>query len=279
MGGLITSELRKIFTTKMWWGLMIPAALISLGFTWLGAAFGTLDALKSDLGGSLPTVLPTFAFGLNFASIFPAIYGATALTGEIRHRTITTTYLTGSPRGAVLVAKVIAYAAVGVTYGVACAVFGTIGAAAGSGGADFPDAPSWLAMCGVGVLAMTLWTLLGVGLGALIGSQIGAVLTLLLYTLLVERILATVLTHQHVDKVPPYLPNATGSGMTTELSLRLFFDQMPAPIRSHANVEQLKGILEMAGTPTWWVSALVFAGYAAVIGVGGWLVARARDIT
>lgn len=279
MGRLITAELRKIFTTKLWWGLMIPAALLALGFTWLGAAFGSLDALKSDLGASLPTVLPTFAFGLNFATIFPAVYGATALTGELRHRTITTTYLTGSPRGAVLGAKVVAYGVIGVIYGLTCAVFGTIGALAGAGGAEFPSVGSWLALCGVGVLVMMLWTLLGVGLGALIGSQIGTVLTLLLYTLLVERVLATVLTHQHVDKVPPYLPNATGSGMTTELSLRLFFDQMPAQIRSNASYDQLKAILEMGGSPPWWGSALVFAGYALVIGLGGWLVARQRDIT
>lgn len=279
MGGLTTSELRKIFTTKMWWGLLIPAALIALGFTWLGAAFGTLDALKSDIGGSLPTVLPTFAFGLNFASIFPAVYGATALTGEIRHRTITTTYLTGSSRGAVLAAKVTAYAVIGVLYGLACAVFGTIGAVAGSGGADFPGAGAWLAMCGVGVLVMVLWTLLGVGLGALIGSQIGAVLTLLLYTLLVERVLATVLGRQHLDKVPPYLPNAAGSNATTELSLRLFFDELPGDMRSHASFQQLKDLLALADTPPWWGSTLVFAGYAVILGVLGWLVARERDIT
>ncbi|GDY32208.1 hypothetical protein GTS_38410 [Gandjariella thermophila] len=279
MGALIKAELRKILSTKMWWGLMIPAALIALGFTWLGAAFGTLDALKSELGASLPTVLPTFAFGLNFASIFPAVYGATALTGEIRHRTITTTYLTGSSRGAVLVAKVVAYAVVGVAYGLACAVFGTIGAAAGAHGTDFPGLGSWLAMCGVGVLVMVLWTLLGVGLGALVGSQIGAVLTLLLYTLLVERVLATVLGHQHLDKVPPYLPNAAGSNATTELSLRLFFDEMPGAVRSHANFQQLKDLLTLADTPPWWGSALVFAAYALVLGLAGWVVARERDIT
>jgi ABC-2 type transport system permease protein len=279
MVGLIMSEFRKVLSTKMWWGLMIPAALIALGFTWLGAAFGTLDALKSDIGGSLPTVLPTFAFGLNFASIFPAVYGATALTGEIRHRTITTTYLTGSSRGAVLVSKVAAYAGVGVLYGLACAVFGTIGAAAGAHGADFPGVGAWLAMCGVGVLVMVLWTLLGVGLGALIGSQIGTVLTLLLYTLLVERILATVLGRQHLDNVPPYLPNAAGSNATTELSLRLFFDDMPEAVRSHANFQQLKDLLALSNTPPWWGSALVFACYALVIGLLGWAVARERDIT
>src|SRR5690606_41566665 len=102
MGRLITAEFRKIFTVKLWWALLIPAVLLSLGFTWAGSALGTLGELQEEVGGAVPFALPAFAQGINFTTVFAVILGATAVTSEMRHKTNTTTHLTCCSRGHVL---------------------------------------------------------------------------------------------------------------------------------------------------------------------------------
>jgi ABC-2 type transport system permease protein len=277
MKRLIKAEYRKIFSTKLWWALLIPAAVLSLAFTWGGAALGTLGEMQSIGAGVLPLSLPAFAQGINFATVFALILGGTAVTGEMRHKTITTSYLTGPTRGAVLTAKQIVYASIGAVYGVTCMIAATFGALFGD---NLPDAGDWFTLAAAGVLAMSLWTLLGVGIGALIGNQVGTTLGATLYVLVVEPILAPLMRGQDLGEIPPYLPNTSGSNMVSTLSFDLFFDGLPGSVRQNQRMDhQLRSLLGLEYSPAWWVSALVFAGYAVVLGTVGWLVAKRRDIT
>src|SRR5437763_15665759 len=109
MGGLVKAEFRKVLTTHLWWALLIPVAVISFGAGWAGTTMGSLDTPQSSIGRPLPLGLLTVSLSTNFCTIFAAILGALAVAGEYRHKSITTTYLTGSPRGAGLGAKLIAY--------------------------------------------------------------------------------------------------------------------------------------------------------------------------
>jgi ABC-2 type transport system permease protein len=277
MNRLVSSEYRKIFTTKLWWALLIPAAVLSLAFTWGGAALGTLGDMQRTVGGALPLALPAFAQGINFATVFALILGATAVTGEIRHKTITTTYLTGPTRGAVLTAKQLVYASLGALYGVVCMVAATLGALLGN---NFPDAADWFALAGAGVLAMILWTLLGVGIGALIGNQVGTTLGAVVYVLVVEPIGSLVLRSNDLGEIPPYLPNTAGGNTVSNLSFDLFFQGLPGSVRQNQRLDaELRSLLGLDYSPAWWVSGLIFAAYALVLGMIGWLVARRRDIT
>ncbi|WP_028850080.1 ABC transporter permease [Thermocrispum municipale] len=278
MGRLITAEFRKIFTVKLWWALLIPAVLLSLGFTWAGSALGTLGELQEEVGGAVPFALPAFAQGINFTTVFAVILGATAVTSEMRHKTITTTYLTGSSRGAVLTAKLITYTVMGLVYGVACMGAATLGALFGG---DLPDGALWFELAGVGVLALMMWTLLGVGAGALIGNQTGAIVGLVIYTLILEPIVAQILRSNDAEKIPFYLPNGSGSGMVSDLSLDLFVEGFPGGHGDDVGraIEEIRGFLNLDGAPAWWASMLIFLAWSAVIGLSGWLVAKQRDIT
>jgi ABC-2 type transport system permease protein len=274
---LITAEYRKVFTTHLWWALLIPAAVVSLVFTWGGAALGALGDLSQSARGALPVALPAFAQGISFATVFALILGGTAVTGEIRHKTITTSYLTGPTRGAVLTAKQLVYASIGAIYGVVCMVAATLGALLGS---NFPDASSWFALAGVGVIAMVLWTLFGVGLGALIGNQVGTIVGGVVYAMIIEPIGNTVMRFNDLGEIPPYLPNKTSGDMVSSLSFDLFFQDLPRGFASTGGMETtLRGFFGLQYSPAWWASGLLFITWTAVFGLAGWLVARRRDIT
>ncbi|MFB9904855.1 ABC transporter permease [Allokutzneria oryzae] len=278
MNGLVKAEFRKIFSTNLWWGMLIPGALVTLAFAAGGAWLGTLGINIQDIDGQIPLALPTFASGLTFGTLFSALVGVIAVTGEFRHRTITTTYLTAGSRDSVLVAKLIAYAVLGALYGVTAAVFGSIGAVLGSGGDGFPSLVSWLAICAVGVISSVLWALFGVGLGSLVSSQLGAVLGLVLYTQLAEGALSAILRSQGAEEIAPFLPYTAGNSMTMDLALSLFFGDLPARLADSPLVSQLRAGLADGG-PIWWGSALVFLGYTVVVVLAGSMVAKQRDIT
>ncbi|GAA4015511.1 ABC transporter permease subunit [Allokutzneria multivorans] len=278
MNGLVKAEFRKIFSTNMWWGLLIPGALITLGFAAGGAWIGSLGAQVRDIDEQVPLALPLFASGMTFGTLFSALVGVIGVTGEYRHRTITTTYLTAGSRDSVLVAKLVAYAGLGAIYGVASALFGSLGAILGSGGEGFPSAVSWLAICAVGVVSSVLWAVFGVGLGALVGNQLGAVLGLLLYTQVVEGVLAGILRSNGAEEVPPFLPYTAGNDMTMDLALNLFFGDLPERLTNSPLVAPLRqGLTEAA--PIWWASALIFLGYAVLMVVAGSVAGKQRDIT
>lgn len=278
MDRLIKAEFRKIFTTKMWWALLIPAVLLSLGFTWAGAAIGTLGELQDQAGQFIPLALPAFAQGINLATVFAVVLGAMSVTGEMRHKTITTSYLTGDSRGAVLTAKLITYTGMGAIYGLACMGAATLGAVFGG---NMPDADLWFELAGLGVLAMILWTLLGVGVGALIGSQVGAVVGIVLYVLVAEPVLGAVLRGNDIESIPPYLPNGSGSGMVNDLSLDLFVQGFPPGLseRVGEEIDTIREFLNLDSAPAWWASMLIFLGWAGLFGVSGWLIAKQRDVS
>lgn len=276
MGRLISAEYLKVFTTKLWWSLLIPAALLSLIFTWGGAAIGALGSVKEEVGDALPLALPAFAQGINFATVFALILGGTAVTGEIRHKTVTTSYLTGSSRGAVLAAKLFVYMTMGALYGVVCMLAATLG---GLFGGNLPDMSAWFELAGVGVIAMIMWTLLGVGVGALLANQVGTIVGLVVYVLVVEPILAVVLRGNDLESIPPYLLNTSGGNFVNDLSIDLFAKTLPSGNQDFRDaVDEFRDFFHLGATP-WWGSGLIFAGWAVVLGMVGWLVARRRDIT
>lgn len=277
MNRLVIAEFRKIRTTRLWWALLIPAAVVSLVFTWGGAALGTVGDLNRGSRGLLPIALPAFAQGIGFATVFGLILGGTAVTGEMRHKTITTTYLTASTRGSVLVAKQVAYAVVGLFYGVVCMVAATVGALLGS---NLPDAGAWFTLAAVGVLAMVLWTLLGVGLGALIGNQVGTIVGGVVYVLVVELVANAVMRFNDLGQIPPYLPSKSSGDMVSTLSFDLFTATAPRGIFSAARMDaELRDFFGLQYSPAWWASGLVFVAWTVVFGLAGHLTARQRDIT
>jgi ABC-type transport system involved in multi-copper enzyme maturation permease subunit len=276
MGTAIKSEFRKIFTTTMWWGLLIPAVVIAL-LANLGFAAVQKDATQGlDAGVTVPIALLSLGFSFSFTTIFAAIFGAMAISGEFRHRTIGVTYLTGQSRGAVLTAKLIAYGIMGLIYGVATLIFATLGALIGDGSDALPSAGAWLLVSLVGIIITALLTMLGVGLGGLISNQTVVVVVLLAYTLIGESVIGLLLQAMKIQNAAHYLPVQSARDSLLVFSFDRFFDVVRL---GPGDVQRLKDFAGTTDLPQWWATGLVFVGYAVVFILAGWAVSRRRDIS
>lgn len=295
MGNLIRSEFRKILTTRVWWALMIPTVL--LAFFWaLGAgmlvnSFGesVRDSPELQAAGvtfdTLPLAVFALARSINITTIFPMIFGVLALSSEIQRKTISTTFLTAPNRGAVIAAKTFTYFIWGALYGVVISGMATLGALSTASG-YFPDGGSTFLIFIAGIISSILWTLLGVGVGALFGSTIGAVITLLVYTLIVAPI-ADIALHNHVAGS---LPNGAGNGLTSSTAANVIVDklqgfsdssliQLLGPERFDDFINGVRIIAGGLGAFDWWASGLIFLGWSLVLLVAGMLMNKQRDIT
>ncbi|PKW19891.1 ABC transporter permease [Saccharopolyspora spinosa] len=284
MGGLVKAEFRKIFSTSLWWALLIPVALLGFGAGWLGSSIVALIDAVEQFDRAVPLGLLSVSMSTNFSTIFAALFGAMTFAGEFRNKTITTTYLTSNPRSAVLVAKLIACSGVGLSYGLANVLFASVGGLVGAGRdfGGFGSLGDWLSVGAAAVLAMVLWTLLGVGFGALVANAVLAIIVPLVYKFMVEFILSLSLIESPAAGISPYLPGTAGNGIVANLAVPLFVTAVAGPDEPNtprAAFEFLHLFFGGSYGHPWWASLFTFLGYVAVFIAGGWLVSGRRDIT
>jgi ABC-2 type transport system permease protein len=262
LGRLVRSELLKIRSTRLWWALLLGAVLlvvVQAGFT---AAFEGEDQGFGDVSvlppGDDPELLRTvYTQGFFGGYIFALIIGITGLTGEYRYQTITPTFLVAPRRHPVVVAKLVAHLVLGAVYGVACTAAailagGLVLVAKGFDlGLTADGVPRSIAMS---VLAMALWTLIGIGVGTLITNQIAAILVGVAVAYIVEPLAGLVLSVVDAEAVGKFLPTAATTGLFES------FDYGQSLL-------------------TWWQGGLVLLGYAGLFATLGVLLSVRRDIT
>ncbi|GGU62923.1 ABC transporter permease subunit [Lentzea flava] len=290
MGNLVQAELRKTTTTGLWWGLLIPTAVLALGWGLATGLFGkffvdfasTSDLEEvSDFLGVTPDQWKVTLFGMaraiNISTIFPMVFGAMAISGEINRRTITTTFLTAPSRMHAMLAKMLVYVLWGAIYGLAIMLFLGIGVVLTSSSGQLPDAGGWAMLALACVLSSILMTMFGVGVGALIPNVAGTIVLLLLYFLVIENVLHFVLAYLEVPTVIGFLPNGSINGLTGSVAVDLFLSS--AGVVPPEVEDVLRAIAGAGGALDWWWSGLVFLGWAGVVFAGGWAVTQSKDIT
>ncbi|WP_020499726.1 ABC transporter permease [Sciscionella marina] len=288
------AELRKFTTTSVWWGLLIPTVLLALGWSWIATSFvsfitdrvveGTRSLGVSADIPDLPFASFALARAINISTIFPIVLGGLAMANEVQRRTMTTSYLTAPSRVSVLTAKFGFYAVVGAAYGVVVTGISSLGIWLGSvtgGHTQFLPSPGvWLGIVGAGILSTMLWTLLGVGVGALLGNVIATTLVLLLYTLLAENLLNLAVVRIG-DHVPGFLINQSGSGIVSSIAaddVTSRITDLP-PRLSEGMTEVMRFAAGAGGTYSWWIEALIFLVWTLIFAGLGWFVAQRRDVS
>ena len=212
---LLFAELLKVRTApRTLLGLVIGMVAIVI----LGAASTASGVEESSLGeqsslGEENTrwdVLTVATTGV----IFTLILGILIVTWEYRHGTITQTFLGTPRRERVMGAK---YA---VAFGVAAVL------AAISLIAVLVTAAFWLSaeltggqweMVGRIILGAALWGVLGAGLGALLQSQVGAIVTAFVWFLIAEPLIGA-----RFDRFADYLPGGALDRLTTRAEVQGF---------------------------------------------------------
>ena len=190
MTALVRSEWTKLFTTRVWIGLLLGAVVMVAGFTVLLTAFaGDPESGLPPVGSDIYEQL-AFATAANVVVLF-IILGIIGMTQEYRHRTATPTFLTTPRRGRVVIAKLIAYALAAVplalvVLAVNVAVVYIHAGARGAAPALDGDNLRVLASSG---LALVIYAVIGVGVGALLRNQVGAIVGALVYLFVIEPII------------------------------------------------------------------------------------------
>jgi len=183
---------------------LVGFGLALLGLVALGTAATVVDARNSepvDVARALRDVVSDAAGAAVFISL---LLGLLVSTWEYRHRTMTHSVLAAPRRDRLLAAKAsvgfvlgLLLAAVGAVLSLAIAVPWLGSDAPGElGGADL------LARVGQLLAGAGLWGVLGVAVGALVTSQVGAVISSLVWLLIVEPVLGAL-----PGPVAPYLPS------------------------------------------------------------------------
>jgi ABC-type transport system involved in multi-copper enzyme maturation permease subunit len=248
---LVAAELLKVTSTKMWLGFLVGVVL------YIGIGVVAVVFTPAQPGVDIPA-LETEAgirnlFGQSAgAYVFAIVLGALGMTQEIRHQTLTSTFLAEPRRNRVMVAKMAAYGVVGAIYGAVGVVFGfalTLALLPFKDHADIPWTGLWQ-IAGGAVLSCALFAILGVAAGTLIRNQIAAILLILVWVLLVETL------------VVAFLP-AWGKWL---------------PGGAVAGVLQSTGF-GGAGYLDVWQASLVLIGYAVAFGAIAALTTQRRDVT
>ncbi|MDR0782761.1 MAG: ABC transporter permease [Propionibacteriaceae bacterium] len=221
MRAAIISEYRKFFSTRAWWILSILMVggflLLTLGAGWV-IGWQLRTAGRADLVEVLSMWQPViFGLGIAMGYLFPVIIGALAVTSEYRHNTVVPTFLGEPRRSVVMVAKAIAAVPMGFVVGLlatgSCIAGGSLGLKLGG----IPQLV-WTSQIALGalqsVLALTVWTMIGVGLGMLITNQVGVIVTVLAFTQLIEPILRIGLSmSRSTAPITKYLPGAASDAL------------------------------------------------------------------
>lgn len=264
MKDLIRAELRRLLTTALWRWTLLAAVLSGGGITALGVAVGpeNFDPPMPDMATPAGVRLVLSMIGLT--ALIPALFGATAVSSEYRHSTITYTFLFEPRRHRVLSAKLLAYTLIGAAYGVltsASAAAALYGVAAAKGQPPGLPVPEVAAMLAGLAAAMTVYTVLGVGVGALLRNQMATLIVLGAYLYMIENFLAVI---PGIQTIYPFLPGGATAALT-ESSL-----MGQAAIEATGNAATLLPPV---------LGAAVLAGYALVAAAAAVVLPMRRDVT
>jgi ABC-type transport system involved in multi-copper enzyme maturation permease subunit len=197
--------------------------------------------------------LKVFGWGTGIGSLFASLVGALSITGEIRHGTIRPTLLATPNRAVVIGAKVAASALAGLLVGLLAEALVT---GIGSAGLAIRGIHNTLTggdvaqLLAGGAAAAALWAAIGTGVGALVRNQVGAIVGLCVWLLLIESVLIG-----DVPSAAKFAPGASAGALAGAIQ----------------NVTT-GGLLAPA------LGALLLAAYAAAATAAGLITTERRDV-
>lgn len=267
--GAIRSEVTKQFSTMMWWILALVLVFYigstagGLGFVIAGTTEGLIPGESGMVFPGSPAAL-LYSFASSLGYVFALLIGTLMVTGEYRHQTLTPTFLATPRRGVALLAKLVVGAGLGLLYGVLAllsAVVPGAGALALFGmDTELGSSDTW-AMFGRILLALVLWTLMGIGVGALVRNQVAAVVGVLAFTQFLEPIIRLAVSFiEGAGAASNILPGAASDALVGASFYSLAGGAASEPL-------------------AWWAGGLILAGYTALFLLLGWLLSWRRDIS
>ena len=208
MTSQLRAEVLKLRTTRSTFGMGLGLlGLVAFAVLLHGL---TLPVERIDSASAQLTIV--FGWGERFGALFAALLGALSITGEFRHGTIRPTLLVSPRRTPVVLAKVLASTAAGLILGLIGGLFaaGTSYVALASRGIDVAITSSDLIHLVAGTAAAAaLWAAIGVGLGAIVRSQVPTLVGLTAWLLLLETLIV-----ENLASVGRFAPGAAAQALS-----------------------------------------------------------------
>ena len=248
---LVSAEILKVTSTKMWLALLIGLVL------WTSIGIAATILAPTQPGQGVPTLESDAGIRNVFAQagvayLFAIVLGTLGMTQEVRHQTLTSTLLAEPRRNKVMVAKMAAYGVIGAIYGAVGIAWGYALAFALLPLRDHAPIPTealWQ-IAGGAVLGCALFAVLGVALGTLIRNQIAAVVGVIVWVAFIERLIVVLL-----PDIGKWLPGGALNG-----------------------VLQATGFNGATYLPVW-AASLVLLAWTALFGLLAALTTQRRDVT
>jgi ABC-2 type transport system permease protein len=272
LGRLLRSERIKMMSTNTWW-LFSIGVLVTTGLALLvniGMADSDLTSPDSSATGQAVAdeAANIFTSGQYFGGLFVMLLGILLITNEYYHQTATMTFLATPRRTYVIIGKfVTAMLAAAIVWVVTTALdlaFGSIFFASTGFDSHLGDWSVQRAIA-INLLMFALWGVFGIGLGALLRSQIGATVTAaLLYTIGIYAAFAIFALLRnfvfHTDQV--------WKGVVLIPAIAAQIAETPGTFDLPNNVHV-----------TWWWGVVVMVAYGVIMASVGTLILRKRDIS
>jgi ABC-2 type transport system permease protein len=254
---LLYAELLKIRTAPRTTLGLVLGLLLLVGVGSASTAYDADSAASFGLDLGLTDVIRV----VSIAPVFTLILGILVVTWEYRHGTITQTFLATPRRELVMAAK----DAVSFVSAAALAVLAlTVALVVASFWISLDLERGHWELAGRMVFAAAVWGVLGAGLGALMQSQVGAIVTSFVWFLVAEPLLGVTIDALTDVGIADYLPGNV-------------IDRLQDV---SAGVEIGTG--ESVTGPDYafglWTAAALSVGYAALFAVLGLLAALRRDV-
>ncbi len=247
MTRLFSSELLKLRTTRTFYALTGGAIALIVIIAVLGAALGNFKNTGTP-GRDLLSIA-------GLAPLFALVIGVIGVTTEFRHGTITPSLLVEPVRPRLMAAKVAAILIVGVALGAMCYALcaGVVSVIlAGRGIASAMSTSDWIGAVIGGAVATMLYAALGLGVGALLRNQVGAIVVVLAWVFVIENLLG-IIPGGFGDAIKKYGLSGVGSSLARTATHATRIDQFPA--------------------------GLLLLGYAVVLVIAGTIIVRQRDVS
>jgi ABC-2 type transport system permease protein len=245
---LLGAEVLKLRTTRTFYGVTLGALVLVVIIVAAAAAAGDHEG-NPNAGRELLSIG-------SLAQAFALVLGILAVTTEFRHGTITPTLLVSPDRTGLVVAKLISHVLAGLALGIVA--YGLTGLLA-LGILSLRDVDSGLEGGDVvrvlagGIIGTGLYAALGVGVGALVRNQVGAIVGSLAWLFVIEPLLTIV---PGIDEaVEKFAPGGAGNGL------------------SQASGDPTAALLGQVP------AGLVLTGYVVAFLVGGAILLRRRDVS
>jgi ABC-type transport system involved in multi-copper enzyme maturation permease subunit len=295
MRRVVASELLKLRTTKAWWLLLIGTVVMTAFALFVNLVEAHFQLARPTVVEPPPGFPPeeteslrnsqleaynqahsalglaklaagVYTSGQTLGPLFVLLLGVIIVTSEFFHQTATATFLATPHRSVVAAGKLVTAILVGAVFWLVATVinivagvifFGTEGVSNSLGRWDVTRSVL------LNLAAFAVWAVFGIGLGVLIRSQIGAVVTGSVLYLVSVPVLAqipfliiqsTLIKKDWVLTAQVIAPSVAAAIMTT-----------PGRLYEHAAPQ--------------WAGAVVLIGYAVLTGAIGTVIMRRRDIS